>query len=55
MVTVKTTNQMYKSLMKYLTTNQNFYKSNFHFCTFSVDCMSSVSSKNIFMLTKQNF
>ena len=27
MVTVKTRNQMYKSLMKYLTTNQNFYKS----------------------------
>ena len=39
-----------KFVMKYfLITNQNFYKSNFHCFTFSMDCTSSIFYKYIFI------
>ena len=41
--------------MKYLLImNQNLHKSNFHFFTFFMDCMSPIFYKYIFMLIKQN-
>ena len=44
-----------KVFMKYLLImNQNFHKSNFHFFMFSVDCMSLIFYKYIFMFIKQD-